>query len=125
MFSQKASTNVISYACSLPEADCSGGVGVSGFSQGGAIAVVAANYDSRVKAAWVMGVNGPTPAMGLAPPAGTRVLPDDKIRDDLGQLDVTGGGGSPLDTSALTALTGDSCGTTYNCLQPDGSGYYI
>ncbi len=125
MFGQTTSTNVISYACSLPEADCSGGVGVAGFSQGGAIAILAANYDSRAKAAWVMGVNGPTPTIGLAPPAGTRALPDDKIRDDLGQLDVTAGGGGPLNTSALTALTGDSCGSTYNCLQPDGSGYYI
>jgi hypothetical protein len=125
MFGQAASTNVISYACSLPEADCSGGVAVSGFSQGGAIALLAANYDPRVTAAWVMGVNSPTYTVGLAPPAGTRVLPNDKLRDDLGELDVTKGGVDPPDLSSLNALTGDSCGTSFDCLQSDGSGYYV
>lgn len=126
MFNSAKSSNVISYACSLPEANCSGGVLVAGFSQGGELALLAKNYNSQVTAAWAMGVNGiQAPSLLLPPPAGTRALADDKVRINVGQLDVTNGGAGPFDVSGLSAITGASCGTTYDCLQPDGSGYYI
>lgn len=126
MFSSARSSNVISYACSLPEADCSGGVALAGFSQGGEVALLGKNYNSEVTAAWAMGVNGiAAPSLTVPPPSGARTLPEDKVRVDVGQLDVTSGGAGPLNVSGLAAMTGVTCGATYDCLQPDGSGYYV
>jgi hypothetical protein len=125
MFGASRSTNVVSYACSLPEADCSHGVVVAGFSQGGAIAILAKNYNQQVQAAWALGVNQPDSPAEVAAPAGTRALPNSKLRINVGQLDVTGGGSQPLDLSGPNALTGVSCGAAYQCLQPDGAGYYV
>jgi hypothetical protein len=125
MFAQGRSTNLISYACALPESDCSHGVVVAGFSQGGTIALRANNFNSQVVAAWAMGVNMPSSSELLSAPAGTRSLPNNKVRLDVGQLDVTGGGSGPLNLSGLQELTGDNCGASYNCLQSDGSGYYV
>jgi pimeloyl-ACP methyl ester carboxylesterase len=126
MFGPSHPNNVVSYACSLAEADCSNGVLVAGFSQGGSIALRAKNYDPQVTAAWVMGANGlPIDTQNEAAPAGTRALPDNKLRIDLGELDVTPGGTGAPNVTGLAALTGDNCGGIYDCLQSDGSGYYI
>ena len=126
MFNPSRSGNVISYACSLPEADCSGGVLLAGFSQGGELALRAKNYNADVTAAWVIGVNGAGETGAALPsPAGTRALATSKLRVNVGQLDVTNQGAGPLDVTGLNAITGVNCGPTYDCLQADGSGYYI
>jgi hypothetical protein len=125
MFGSSNTNNVVSYACSLPESDCTNGVLVAGFSQGGAIALRAKNYDSQVAAAWAMGVSGPNIPEAVATFGGTRALSDNRLRIDVGQLDVTAGGAQPLSLSSLNAITGDNCGAAYDCLQADGSGYYV
>jgi pimeloyl-ACP methyl ester carboxylesterase len=124
MFGEGNADNVESYACSLPEANCSDGVLVAGFSQGGVIALLAANYSPLVDAAWVMGVNGSIPQIE-PPPSGLRRLPDDRVRLNIGQLDLTKGGGGPFEPNGIEAVTGENCGIAYDCLQPDGAGYYV
>ena len=121
--------NALKQVCALAKAECSNGVVVAGFSQGGAIAVRAANYSSQVRAAWAMGVNGPAIPEALAAPAGARALPNDKLRLDVGESDAEGaypgsGPSTGLDLSALNAMTGMSC-TASPCLAPDGSGYFV
>ncbi len=123
IYGGSSTTDVIGQVCALAEANCSQGVVVGGFSQGGAIAGLAANYSPLVRAAWLMGVSGPVFPEGLAAPAGTRVLPNDKLRLDVGQTDVQTGP-STFELSALNALTGLNC-SQLHCIQPNGSGFYV
>lgn len=118
MFSPGSPSSAINQICARPKADCSNGFVLAGFSQGGVIAARAKNFNPQVQAVWAMGVNGPTTAPALRAPAGTRALPNDRLRIDVGQRDV----GS--DFSNLNALTGQSCSTA-SCLNADGSGYYV
>jgi pimeloyl-ACP methyl ester carboxylesterase len=129
MFSPAASANAVAQVCARAKADCSRGILVAGFSQGGAIAARAANFSGDVRAAWVMGVSGPAISAALAAPAGTRVLPDDRVRIDVGEADVdttdaTTGKVTGMQLNALNAVSGSGCSTP-SCLRPDGSGYYV
>jgi dienelactone hydrolase len=125
MFTQSQPGNAVTAVCAVAEADCSRGILVAGFSQGGAIAAYAKNYNSNVDAVWALGINGPTSPQLVAAPTGSRALPNNKLRIDLGQSDVTQQNTAPADFSSLEAMTGHGCGTAWNCLQPDGSGYYV
>jgi hypothetical protein len=117
MFSPGSAGNALAKVCARPKADCSRGVVVSGFSQGGVIAALARNHSDLVRAAWLIGVDTPVVPATLAPPAGTRALPDDRLRITLGRGDVGSLG-------PLNQLTGQSCSTS-PCLRPDGSGFYV
>lgn len=128
MFNTGSPGNAISQVCALAEADCSQGFLVSGFSAGGAIAMRARNFNPWVQAAWAMGVSGPAVASALATPEGTRALPNNRLRIDVGQRDVQvtdpSTGQVTFNLTGLNALTGQDC-TTADCLAPDGSGYYV
>jgi Chlorophyllase len=129
IFGAANSSSALARVCALPKADCSGGVLVSGFSQGGAIAVRAANFSSQVRAAWTIGVNGPAISQALAAPAGDRKLPNERLRMNVGQSDVqvtdpTTGRPTGLDFGALNAMTGMRC-VASPCLGPTGSGYVV
>ena len=124
MFSTSSPGNAITQICARPEADCSNGFVVAGFSQGGAIAGRAKNFNAGVRAVWAMGVGGPNIPAALATPIGTRTLPNNELRITLGQGDLATNAAGQPDLSALNALTGQSC-TTFDCLQSDGSGYYV
>jgi poly(3-hydroxybutyrate) depolymerase len=127
MFDQQGQPgNAIAKICARPKADCSRGFVVAGMSAGGAIAVRAKNFNAGVQAVWAMGVNGPDVAAGIAAPLGTRVLPDDRLRIVDGQTDLqvkSASGATTMDFSKVKAMTGQAC-TAFNCLRPDGSGYY-
>ncbi|MGO9956066.1 MAG: hypothetical protein ACLP50_08815 [Solirubrobacteraceae bacterium] len=129
VFGGSSAGDALGQVCALPQAACSQGVLVSGFSQGGAIAALGANYSPLITAAWLMGVSGPNVSAGIAAPAGTRVLPDDRLRIDVGQADVqttnpNTGQVTGMNLSALNAVTGLNCSQS-PCLQTDGSGYYV
>lgn len=117
MFSAGSPGNALARLCARPKADCSRGVVVSGFSQGGVIAALARNYSPLVRAAWLIGVNGPVEPALLAAPAGGRVLPDNRLRITVGRADADSLG-------PLNQLTGQSCSTS-PCLRSDGSGFYV
>jgi len=129
VFGGSSRSDALGQVCAMPQAACSLGVLVSGFSQGGAIAALGANYSPLITAAWLMGVSGPNVTAAIAAPAGTRVLPNDRLRIDVGQADVqttnpNTGQVTGMDLSALNAVTGLTCSQS-PCLQPDGSGYYV
>jgi hypothetical protein len=124
MFNTASPGNAITQVCAQAEADCSKGFVVAGFSQGGAIAGRAANLNTGVRGAWAIGVNGPNIPAAIAAPTGTRTLPNNELRITVGQGSVATNTAGQPDLSALNAMTGQSC-TTFNCLQPDGSGYYV
>jgi hypothetical protein len=128
MFSP-SSGNALAGVCARPKADCSNGVVVVGFSVGAAIAGRANNFAPQVRAAWLIGVNGPASPAALAAPEGTRALPNDRLRITTGRSDVevrdpTTGQVSGIDLTALNKLTGLSCSTS-PCVRTDDSGYYI
>jgi hypothetical protein len=129
MFSPNSTGNAVAQVCARPKADCSKGLLVAGFSAGGAIAARAKNFNAEVEAAWLMGVSRASAAPSLAVPAGTRALPDERLRINVGQRDVEvrdpiTGQVLGIDLSGLNQLTGQSCSTS-PCLRADGSGYYV
>ncbi len=124
IFNPSSPTSAVTQICALAEADCSHGLMVAGFSQGGGIALMSANEDPNVVGVWAMGVDIAQFPAQLPPSSGTRTLPDSDLVIDDGQTDVTQKG--QLNPTGLQAITGDNCGpTALHCLGPDGSGYYI
>jgi hypothetical protein len=128
IFNGASSTSALSVLCSRAKADCSKGVVVGGFSQGAVIATLAKNFDSRVQAAWGMGdgvtysIFNLTSCMGN----GNRTLTSDRLRAVDGEQDMFIGPNASNVRSQFLTLTGLSCGSTAtNCLQSNGSGWYI
>ena len=94
--------------------------------------MVAKNNSPLVKALWTLGVTsyiytGKTiPTDALAPPRGTRALPNDKLIMNTGVATVLSSKKMASDElPSLKAMTGVDCSTGYNCIQANGSGYYI
>ncbi|HEX7842554.1 MAG TPA: hypothetical protein VF469_34005 [Kofleriaceae bacterium] len=128
IFNSGSTTSAISTLCARAKADCSKGVVVGGFSQGAVIATLAKNFDSRVQAAWGMGdgvtysIFNLTSCMGN----GNRTLTSDRLRAVDGEKDQFIGPTASNVRSQFLTLTGLSCGSTAtNCLQSNGSGWYI
>ena len=128
IFNGASSTTALATLCRRAKADCSKGVVVGGFSQGAVIATLAKNFDSRVQAAWGMGdgvrysIFNLTSCMGN----GNRTLTSDRLRAVDGEKDQFIGPNASNVRSQFLTLTGLSCGSTAtNCLQSNGSGWYI
>jgi hypothetical protein len=136
IFNGASSTSALAVLCSRAKADCSKGVVAGGFSQGSVIATLANNFDSRVQAAWGMGdgVKYSTFDLTSCMGNGNRTLPSSRLRAVDGERDQFIGAASAFATSGDAAhvrtqfqtLTGFNCGSTAtNCLQSNGSGWYI
>ena len=132
MFDQSHPNSALSNACAVAGADCSRGALVTGFSQGGAIALISKNYTPNVNAVWTLGVSAEiypsntVPANAIAAPNGTRVLPNNKLVMNMGQAtNIFTKNLASYDLPSLKAMTGANCGTSFQCLQTDGSGYYV
>jgi hypothetical protein len=115
--------------CMRPTANCLKGVVVAGFSQGSTIALRAANYDWRVRAAYLLsnaeerdGIEGAVRwTMAMPPPTGTRALPGSRLRIVDGISDAPG-----ERRDELNDMTGRACAVTAtSCLAVDGSGWYV
>jgi dienelactone hydrolase len=133
MFDAASPESAISRACALPQVDCARGVAVLGHSQGGLIALQAADHDPRVRWVHGMGVTG-------NPPPGApdlecvkdaeRRLPADRMLIACGDCDVFFDGTplndcrarSPGVTRGLIALTGLRCGSLQACIRPGPAG---
>lgn len=131
-FDQDHAGNGLTAICSISGVNCSKGILVAGFSQGGAISMVARNNSPLVKAVWALGVSAyiypskKVPTDAIAPPNGTRQLPNNKLVLNIGQAsNLSTKNMIPEDLPSLKAMSGLNCGTAYNCLQADGSGYYV
>ncbi|HYI18875.1 MAG TPA: PA14 domain-containing protein, partial [Solirubrobacteraceae bacterium] len=130
VFDAASDGSAVSALCARPAADCGKGIVVTGFSQGGYLAVRAHNHDARVRGAYAIGFSdGAMPADHMAIvapwPAGTRSLPGDRLRIVNGSLSDDMGEGTAARTQ-LDVLTERRCGAAANrCLAPDGSGWYL
>jgi len=131
-FDQSRSGNAMAAVCATAGASCSKGVVLAGFSQGAAIAAIAKNYNDKVKAVWAIGLSAyiypkyEIPTNTFAAPHGTRALPNDKLVINMGQSsNISKKNLIAEDLPSLKKLTGQDCGSGFNCLQQDGSGYYV
>lgn len=131
-FNQSHPSDGLTAVCATAGSTCSRGVVLSGFSQGAAIAAIAKNYNQSVKAVWAIGLSAyvypsyKIPTDAFAAPYGTRALPNDKLKINMGQSsNLSKKTLIPEDLPSLKKLTGVDCGTSYNCLQAGGNGYYV
>ncbi|HEY5935769.1 MAG TPA: hypothetical protein VIU61_14070 [Kofleriaceae bacterium] len=113
--------SAVATLCRRAKADCSRGIVVGGLSQGGSMAVLAANADARIRAAWAMGFGG-----GAAG-TGTQCYVDGQTRLASDRLRVVNGrDGQAQPIANLNAATGTWCSSTNaSCLRANGSGWYL
>jgi hypothetical protein len=129
-YNRNSTSSAVSRLCSRPKADCSRGIATAGHSLGGALAIRAKNFDSRVRATFTIGTaNGfntanclnPGPADGGTAPR-DRALRNSELRLYAGETEF------PEQTAAArNQVTGQNCAAgngTVNCLRTDGSGWY-
>jgi hypothetical protein len=127
IFSPSTQTSAISRLCARTKADCSKGVVVAGFSQGAVMATLAKNFEPRVEAAWGMGDGVRYSIFNLTScmASGNRALPSSRLRVVDGEKDQFIGPNAANVRSQFLTLTGLGCGSSFNCLQSNGSGWYI
>ncbi len=118
--------SAIAVLCGRARADCQKGIVTAGHSQGAWMAMLAADYDSRVRAALALGAGFDVVGPGLNDEAclvDTRTLPPDALRAVNGQSDTIFGS-TMIDQ--LNKLTGMSCAATaMSCLRGNGSGWVL
>jgi pimeloyl-ACP methyl ester carboxylesterase len=131
--------NALDVLCQHENADCSKGLAVMGHSQGGFTTMVLTLLDSRITAILPMGV-GPLQMPGEAVDRFrfdtkcvgnaqiSKHLPQSKRRYTNGEADNLSRSNQSNDNKGLEDFSGYLCKTTetpINCMQDDGSGYYI
>ena len=127
IYNKNSFDSAISRICGRSKAACSTkGIVVSGFSQGANIGSLAKNYDSRVRAAYLIGHGGigalNLPLQGCLQ-ASANDFANNQMRVINGENDGFFGGDPDGVRNQLQIATGVSCPGSWNCLQPDGSGW--
>lgn len=113
MFEASRPESLLSVACGLPQVDCTLGVATWGHSQGGLVAVLAHDYDDRVRAAWCTGYGGD----------GEPSLPRDRLRTVNGESDSSG---ARETMDAVAGFDRDRCAPgAVTCLRDNGSGWIL
>lgn len=111
MLGPERSESLVAVACALPDVDCGRGIATWGQSLGGLVAVVAHDFEPRVKAAWATGYGGDV----------TATLPMDRLRVVNAEHDVNGEKAT-LDFAA--GVSSDRCAEDADtCLRANGSGW--
>lgn len=126
IYNGSSMTSAVARLCARPTADCSKGIVVAGFSQGSVLAELAANFDTRVRAAWGLGAGVQYAFINLrsALADGNRTLPSNRLRIVNGEQDQFLAG-TDMTRTQNQELTGLSCGSAQSCLQGNGSGWYV
>lgn len=125
IFDESVTWSAISAICDRQDTNCATIV-ASGFSQGANLASLSANYTSNVKAAYLIGNVEPT--INDCYDIEDIMLSKTQIRSVMGEMDKYCGGNYNGVKSCLETTTGyydGDCSSAHNCLQPDGSGWYI
>lgn len=128
IFDSTSASSAITALCSRPNAACSKGIVVAGFSQGSVLAILAKNYDSRVQAAYGMGagVQYSTYDLRACVANGKRTLTSDRLRALNGEGDGFMGSTESSVRGQLQELTGMTCtSTSTTCTASNNSGWYI
>jgi hypothetical protein len=115
LFDTAQSGNLLSAACSMPRVDCDLGIATWGHSLGGLIAIDAADFDARVRAAWVTGFGGGT----------TINIDRHRLRVVNGEADTTNGTLAVLNEVAGFSDAECPDDGRSQCLRDDGSGWII
>lgn len=128
IYNGSSTNSAISKLCARPKANCSRGVVVSGFSQGANLSALAKNYDSRVRAAYLIGhgnrASGIIDVSSCADDSRTTLLPSE-MRSINGENDEFFGSNANGVRTQLQRVVGVSCPGSWNCLQGDGSGWQM
>lgn len=127
-FERGRSGSAVSAVCERPEADCTKGLVVAGFSQGSILSVLAHDYDTRVRAVYGMGAGVKYANFDLRSCVadGNRSLPSTRLRAVNGEQDGFLGGDSTSVQAQLEELTGLTCGgDSVSCFRPKRSGWDI
>ncbi len=127
IYDASRSSSAISTLCSRAKADCSKGVVVAGFSQGSIMAILAKNYDARVRAAYGLGAGVEYSIYDLSACVadGNRVLPSDRLRVVNGEGDGFMGSTEASVRAQVTEMTNLSCPFASSCARSNNSGWYI
>jgi dienelactone hydrolase len=128
IYNPNNNASAISKLCSRPNADCSKGVVVAGFSQGGIVAINAKNYDARVQAAYSTGASTKYDRydMSSCMADGNRTLQSDRLRAVNGEKDNYGGGTHASNQAELEKITGKTCAAgSAACMNSNDSGWII
>lgn len=138
----QGATSALGKLCAMPEADCSKGIAIAGHSQGAFIALQSAaaakagapSYAVTAILAASASLGGgnkgcawpQTPSLScIDGPALDENLPRSKRRYIIGEDDYITGGGPDMVYGENKQMSGYDCGASNDCLQLDGSGYYI
>ena len=126
VFKRGSTSSAIARLCA--RGDCRKGVVSGGFSQGALLALLARNYDTRVAAAWGMGLfnrYGPYDLRSCVN-NGKRKLASTRLRIVNGEQDVFGGSTAAGVRGASVAISAKTCGASaYSCLNTNGSGWLM
>jgi hypothetical protein len=128
IFNPNNSNSAIAKLCARAKADCSKGIVTGGLSQGSIISVLSKNYDSRVRASMGQGTGTAYSIYSLTScmSDGRHTQPGNRLRIINGQQDLFIGGTVASAGASGQRVTGAVCPTgTQNCLQPNGSGWYV
>ncbi|HZI10923.1 MAG TPA: hypothetical protein VE153_11085 [Myxococcus sp.] len=128
IFSASNAKSAVGVLCARGKADCSKGIVVAGLSQGSVMAALAKNYDSRVQAAFGMGLGTLyiTYDVSSCVADGRRILPSDRLLAIDGEVDEFLSGTVTGNRTQLQQLTGLSCtSTSFSCFRSNNSGWYM
>ncbi len=114
LFAPQEPRSLLQAACALDTVDCDLGIAAWGHSQGGAVAHLAPNHDSRVRAVWATGYGGDMPS----------VLPVNRLRVLAGENEDNG---KPEVLNKAAGFDPQECPDDgrSQCLREDGSGWII
>ncbi len=115
MFGNGPTDSVLDVACRLPQVDCELGIAAWGHSQGAYVAHLAANYEPRVRAAWLTGYGGEAKA----------TLAKDRLRVVNAEGDTSNGTVAVL--NQIAGFSSSECPDDGRgqCLRGDGSGWIV
>lgn len=128
VFDGEQAQSAVARLCARERADCSKGIVVGGLSQGAILAILAADHQSQLRAAWAMGAGAVYGGYDLSAcvAAGERSLSGERLRVVNGVSDdyFVGLPGGSQGQSEL--LSGMSCGDGADrCLAGNGSGWIV
>jgi len=126
----------VNKVCNRSTVDCSKGLVVGGMSYGAYVTNMLVQYEPRITAILSLGFGKPRFPAGIPPavlalasfacledPGISQFLPKSKRRYLVGGADRFFVNGTPF--FGLKEYSGYDCNQSFDCIQPDGSGYYI
>ncbi|CAE8586989.1 unnamed protein product [Polarella glacialis] len=131
----QGSTSALAALCAMAEADCSKGVAVAGHSQGAFITMFSTISDARVTAQLILSAGTADGDMLCVVDAPDRCLYNAQMSNGglnkakrryiIGNDDLIIGGSPANNLQSMKGISGYDCGDSLDCIQVDGSGFFI